>query len=204
MPTVCDAVPSDFGNIGWTLGQAFADDPVWRYLVPTDRPWQSPAARFFEVEASSLGRSGRGRVLRTDRDEGAALWAAPGTWRPRPIDLTRQTPSAVRLFGSRLVLALRTLARIERAHPHQPHWYLAMLGTAPAHQGRGVGSSLISPILRHCDHEGIPAYLESSKEANLAFYRRHGFVERDPLFLDPDGPKVWPMWREPRPPDPSA
>jgi len=31
------------------------------------------------------------------------------------------------------------------------------------------------PILEHCDSEGMPAYLESSKESNIAFYRRHGF-----------------------------
>jgi GNAT superfamily N-acetyltransferase len=75
-----------------------------------------------------------------------------------------------------------------------------MLGTAPAHQGKGVGSALMQPVLRICDEEGIPAYLESSKKANLAFYRRHGFVERDPLHVPDGGPPIWPMWREPRPP----
>jgi ribosomal protein S18 acetylase RimI-like enzyme len=201
MPTVCDAVPSDLGNVGWTLAQAFADDPVWRFLVPVDRPWQSRAARMFEVDATNRARTGR--VLRTDGDEGAALWAGPGTWRPRPTDLIRETPSAVRLFGSRVVIALRALARIEALHPHEPHWYLSMLGTAPAHQRKGIGSALITPVLRHCDEEGLPAYLESSKEANLAFYRRHGFVEREPVEIAAGGPMVWPMWREPRPPDPS-
>lgn len=201
MPAVLDASPEDIDDIGWTLARAFVDDPVWRFLVPTDRPWQRRAARLFAAEATNHCRPGRGRVLRTDGGEGAAVWAAPGVVRPSPGDLARQTLPALTLFGRRLGLALGTLAAVEKARPTEPHWYLAILGTAPAHQGKGIGSSLLTPVLRHCDEEGIPAYLESSKEANLAFYRRHGFVEGDPLPLPDDRPKIWPMWRDPRPPE---
>ncbi len=60
-------------------------------------------------------------------------------------------------------------------HPHEPHWYLATLGTAVEQQGKGVGGALLRPVLEHCDAEGLPCYLESSKERNVPFYRRHGF-----------------------------
>ena len=204
MPTVSDASRSDVADIGWTLAKAFADDPVWRFLVPLDRPWQDPAARLYAAQAACHLPPDRGRVLRADGFEGAAIWAAPGQWRESPSDLARQATPAARLFGSRMVLGLRTLTVTERAHPTEPHWYLAMLGTAPAHQGKGVGSALIEPVLRVCDEEGIPAYLESSKEKNLSFYRRHGFVEREPLRPPGGCPPIWPMWREPRPPEERA
>jgi GNAT superfamily N-acetyltransferase len=201
MPTVSDASRSDVSDIGWTLAKAFADDPVWRFLVPHDRPWQEPAARLYAAQAACRMAPDRGRVLRTEGVEGVAIWAAPGQWRESPGDLAHQATAAARLFGARMVIGLRTLAVTERAHPSEPHWYLAMLGTAPAHQGKGIGSALIAPVLRTCDEEGIPAYLESSKERNLAFYRRHGFVEREPLHAPGGGPPIWPMWREPRPPE---
>jgi ribosomal protein S18 acetylase RimI-like enzyme len=73
-----------------------------------------------------------------------------------------------------------------------------VLGTAPEHQGKGLGSAMMAPVLHRCDDEGLPAYLESSKESNIAFYRRHGFEVVGEVVV-PDGPTLWPMWREPRP-----
>ena len=34
---------------------------------------------------------------------------------------------------------------------------------------------MLAPGLALCDTEGLPAYLESSKEPNVAFYGRFGF-----------------------------
>ena len=47
------------------------------------------------------------------------------------------------------------------------------------------------------DADGMPVYLESSNERNLAWYGRHGFeVTGEVVILG--GPRIWPMWREPR------
>ena len=49
------------------------------------------------------------------------------------------------------------------------------------------------------DREGVPLYLENSKEKNLAFYGRHGFQPREPMRLPGrNGPHIWPMWRNPK------
>ena len=84
---------------------------------------------------------------------------------------------------------------LEEVHPLEPHWYLGILGTAPAHQGQGLGSALMQPVLDECDEHGILSYLESSKAENIPFYERHGFSVIEEVQI-PDGPKLWPMRRE--------
>jgi ribosomal protein S18 acetylase RimI-like enzyme len=90
------------------------------------------------------------------------------------------------------------LTRIEKHHPSEPHWYLEAIGTVPEARGRGIGPSVLTPVLERCDATGLPAYLESSNPRNISFYERHGFVAM-PLFPLPDGcPPITPMWRDPR------
>jgi hypothetical protein len=56
---------------------------------------------------------------------------------------------------------------------------------------------MMAPVLEQCDRDGLGAYLESSAERNIDFYARHGFRVTDERRL-PRGPRLWPMWREPR------
>jgi GNAT superfamily N-acetyltransferase len=129
------------------------------------------------------------------------MWAPPGQWKIGILGQVRLLPDLLRVIGARrLPTVSRGLGQVEKAHPKADHWYLATLGTEPAAQGKGVGSALMAPVLARCDNEGVPAYLESSKERNVPFYRRHGFEVTGELVL-PDGPRIWEMWREPRPPE---
>lgn len=82
-------------------------------------------------------------------------------------------------------------------HPHEPHWYLNVVSTIPEHQGRGLGTSVLQPVLERCDADGVRAYLESSNPRNLTLYRRQGFVDAGEIRL-PGGPSLTKMWRDPR------
>jgi hypothetical protein len=59
-----------------------------------------------------------------------------------------------------------------------------------------VGSALLTPVLARVYADRMPAYLESSNERNIALCGRHGFEVTSELAL-PNGPRIWPMWREP-------
>jgi GNAT superfamily N-acetyltransferase len=140
-----------------------------------------------------------GEVWTTSGCESSALWAVPERWRTsgrEDIELARCLMHP-RLLA-RLPLVTAGLLGIQRRHPHRPpHWYLAVLGTDPVAQGNGLGSAVLGPVLEQCDGDGLGAYLESSKERNVAFYARHGFRVTEELRL-PRGPRIWAMWREPR------
>lgn len=102
-----------------------------------------------------------------------------------------------RLMRHRLLDRASGLLYFDRHHPKEPHWYLQMLGTEPEWQGKGIGSSLLAPILDRCDRTGERVYLEASKEKNIPFYARHGFVVTEEMHV-PKGPTMWAMWRDPR------
>jgi ribosomal protein S18 acetylase RimI-like enzyme len=177
------------------LTLAFHDDPVQRYLFPGERAYRRRGRANFKLLVRRTLEIGK--VYAAPGNAGAALWIPPGVgfmdgWRGS-------------LFGVRSLLLLRGEVRrgmrffelLARHHPRERHWYLPVLGTAPEQQGRGFGSALLAPVLARCDAEGVPAYLESSKERNLAFYRRHGFDVTATIRV-PDGPELWPMLRKPR------
>lgn len=176
------------------LARAFADDPIMNWSFP--RAGDKGLRRMFgSLMQKIFFRDG---VVYCSEDLAAgAMWAPPGTW---PLDLRRQlrlVPSTLPLLGTNLPRAARWMQLVEAVHPREPHWYLAVLGTDPPSQGKGKGSAVMAPVLQRCDAEGLPSYLESSKEANVAFYVRHGF-EVTRVIEELGAPPLFAMWRKPR------
>jgi GNAT superfamily N-acetyltransferase len=180
------------------LARAFYDDPVAEWAYPADGQRVRALERFQATRMRQL--LGGGDVWASADLTCAALWAQPGAWKSTLREDAQLVPSFMhpRLIA-RLPLVTAGWLALERKHPAKPlHYYLAVLGTDPGHQGEGLGSALLAPVLTRCDEDGVGAYLESSKERNVDFYARHGFrvVEEVRLLI---GPPMWKMWRDPRP-----
>jgi ribosomal protein S18 acetylase RimI-like enzyme len=194
---VTDARPASAGEIptiARSLAKAFHDDPVMLHMLRVPARRERQMMTFFATEMKRALKVGA--VITADEQPAGAIWMAPGQWRMGNLQLLSFWPVMLS-WRSALARSLRVLGRMEKVHPEEPHWYLAVLGTAPEHQGKGLGSAMMAPILQRCDDEGLPAYLESSKESNIAFYGRHGFEVVGEVVV-PDGPTLWPMWRKPR------
>lgn len=195
-PAVRRATVADIPALSRVLARAFQDDPVMAWACPGARRRAEHGRRFFGARLRQLLPNEE--VWTTDARDGAALWAPAGAWHASLRETLELLPATIAGRSlHRLPLILPGLARVEARHPREPHAYLSVLGTDPAAQGRGVGSALLAPVLRTCDEDGVAAYLESSKERNLAYYARHGFRVLEELDL-PRGPRVWLMWRDPR------
>jgi ribosomal protein S18 acetylase RimI-like enzyme len=197
VPVVRRAVDADVDAMAGQLAKTFWDDPVTSFIFDKESRREAGLRAYFrtQMRADYLPFGG---CYTTDGYAGSAIWAPAG--KPLLTGLTgilTMTP-VLRYVAVNLVKTVRILNLVERMHPHEPHWYLATLGTAVDRQGKGVGSALMRPVLEHCDAEGLPCYLESSKERNVPFYKRHGFSVVQEVALPGGGPLIWTMWREPQ------
>ncbi len=137
--------------------------------------------------------------LTTEGLEGIAVWHAPNHWKTPARRLVGLVPALLRAAGvGGFTRAVRVLSEIEKRHPEEPHWYLDSLATDPPAQRRGIGAALMAPILEMCDTDRLPAYLETQKLENVAYYRHHGFEVREEVPMSKGALRVWTMWREPR------
>jgi GNAT superfamily N-acetyltransferase len=111
-------------------------------------------------------------------------------------DEARVEPLVQDLVGSRSGEVMELLERFEAAHPREePHYFLSLLGTHPAHAGRGLGMALLAENLQRIDSEHMPAYLESSNPVNNHRYERYGFVELGRFYPPSSDIPVTTMWR---------
>ena len=196
-PTIRPATSADSDPIATTLAKAFHDDPVKLHLVGGKVVSQERVKPFFTTFQKI--QLPHGHVYTTPGYEAAAIWAPPDHWKIPFTTVLKNTPTFLKLYGLRLIPNLGVLSVMEKAHGEveSPHYYLEIIGTDPAHQGKGFGAALMQPMVERSDDEGVGMYLESSKESNVAFYGRFGFEVRKVLHLR-NGPDMWAMWRKPR------
>lgn len=150
---------------------AFSGDPCMRWTFP--RPDVFLAAFKPFVTQMGVGLTHDGLFL-TDDGKAGALWLPPGV---------EQDGEAIGAVIEKYALADHPEPEtgeligeeMRKFHPHEPHWYLSMLGVDPAVQGKGYGSALLKAGLARADAEGLPAYLESSNPKNVPLYERFGF-----------------------------
>lgn len=195
------ATGSDVEAMAAQLAKTFWDDPIATTVFPNARRREAGLHVFFRTQMRG-DYLPFGGCYTTDDYAGSAIWAPAGKPLLTGIRALRTLAPVLPYVAGNLATTLRLLNTVETLHPHAPHWYLASLGTAVDRQGKGIGSALVRPVLEHCDAEGLPCYLESSKERNVPFYRRHGFEVVQEVRLGGGGPTIWTMWREPRPPTP--
>jgi ribosomal protein S18 acetylase RimI-like enzyme len=190
------ATAADWRQVGDITAEAFAADPVNLWVFGNAAPMKpvfSALAKHVYLKRGICHISG---------DEGATMWSHSSANREAGALgmmgivyalMTKGTKGAAK----RGMTIAETMAR---EHPKAPHMYLFTIGTRKAARGKGLGKTLISPVLEAADKAGLPCYLENSNPANTGFYRSRGF-ERMKLFEPgPGAPVLEAMWREPAPP----
>ena len=180
------------------LVSAFADDVMWKAILPDTEERNRVMLVLWRGVVAYCQRYG---IVRTTPDVmGIACWtktrhAHPTLWKhlrtgfllARSVTLMNK-PSRERFIG-----VMKQIEALHRQLMPQPHWYLWALGVDPAHQGQGIGRSLLGPGMTCAQEDGIACYLETQTEDNAMFYRKRGFELLHVAEFPETGFKLWLM-----------
>ncbi|MFM7323147.1 MAG: GNAT family N-acetyltransferase [Armatimonadota bacterium] len=187
------------------LGRAFATDPMYAAFFP------NPTTRAAGIDALNRAvlrmalRHGDVRVA--GQGNAVAVWMRPGA-PVRPISMIAAgVLGAARAVGVRdfvgFVAMDGTIEALRRRSAAGRHRHLLILAVDPARQRSGLGKALLADGLARAERERVATWLETSVEANLGYYRGHGFEVAGTGTLGATRTPFWGMQRRPRDPAPN-
>jgi ribosomal protein S18 acetylase RimI-like enzyme len=188
------ANPTDWRQVADITAEAFANDPVNRWIFGSPRAIKSA----FRVLAREIYT--KNGMCHLAGDSGAAMW----TRHDADTSLSKmgmlKLAAGLTLHGTRGAIARATEAGeiMVQNHPTAPHIYLFTIGTTQSARGTGLGKALLAPVLSACDTDGMPVYLENSNPANTGFYTAYGFERMQVFACGKGGPPLEAMWRAPK------
>jgi GNAT superfamily N-acetyltransferase len=188
---VAPVVADEQGSAITTMTLAFADDPVARWCWRDTQRYLEAFPVFVRAFAGNAFPAGS--AFQINACAGAALWLPPGVG---PDELAVAKVIETMVPDELREPLFMMLEQMGHYHPERQHWYLPLIGVQPMHQGSGLGSVLMRPILQRCDEQRLPAYLESTNPRNIPFYERLGFRRVGRVQVG-TSPVIVPMVREP-------
>jgi ribosomal protein S18 acetylase RimI-like enzyme len=198
---VCRATREQIPELARVLARAFADDPVYGWLMPGGVERSARLESMFELQLSRYS-VGLCDTFTTPGLDGCAIWKPPGDYKESLAEQLQVLPQFARILGWRgIPRGMKLMQHMDALHARiapGPHVYLNVLGVEPRRQGRSVGQLLLQPMLARCDAAGQDAYLETANVRNVPFYERNGFELRE-LARHPQLPTFWAMFRRARP-----
>jgi GNAT superfamily N-acetyltransferase len=187
-------LPAQRENALSSVVDAFAIDPLLRWVWPADDRYAACAAAFFGLLLDL--RMAAGEVWVADGGDAVAMWDPPGGLYLRTPDERWAEVHAG--FSDVEVERWKTYDETLRVpEDAAPYWYLGVLATRRARQGTGLGRAVLAPILAAADRGHVATYLETASDANLRFYGQLGFAPVREAEM-PDGPLCWLLRRDPR------
>jgi len=193
---------SEIGAAVEPMVRAFWNYPETVHLLPHEDARRRALPRYLRSDAKDAVRFDL--LLGAEVDGvicGAAAWIPPEAY---PVSSGRQVLQALDILPA-LPSSWRSLPEARRGQAanrlrHRSasdHFYLRAIGIDPARQSRGLGSSLVQPVLELADRRAVGCFLQTAAADNVAWYERFGFKIVDRYRPTSTWPEVWAMWRDP-------
>jgi GNAT superfamily N-acetyltransferase len=192
---ILTAGPEEAPFLAGLVAAAFHGLEAARWQIGDDELRRAVFPGYFQGYVSHALEHGVVQV--TEDRSAAALWLLEdGGPQPEPPSPDPHVAAMLGPWAERIHMFDRLL-HDALPTPGRPFEHLAILAVLPGRQGKGLGSTLLEHRLAHLDEEGIPAYLEASEANTRRIYLRFGFEDHGEPIRFPDGPTMYPMWREP-------
>ena len=182
------------------VARAFQDNPLSVYFFPdaSERKDKLPYIFRFMIGYGLL--YGEAYTISPNL-EGLAVWLPPE--KPR---VTRRggigSEGLSRLFKVEGETAARWksfddyVASLHKRHVPFSHWYLQLLGIAPAYQGKGYASTLLKAMFVRIDKERLPCFLETDAKRDVSIYQHYGFKVVEEGVVPGSQVTIWAMLRK--------
>ena len=194
--------PTEKKKAAQVVSRAFFDYPSLKAYFPEEksRIWKLPW--YMEHVLESAMRYGT--VLTTDDLSGVLFLLPPGHTR-----LTDWEYVKCGFLAAPLVVGLRRYSIVNTAETFladtqeqllkdRPHYYLWGITVDPPRQRSGAGTMLLNTLYDKADQEGLPVYLETHQQVNVAYYEQRGFQLIHTGAMPGDNLPFWCMLREPQ------
>ncbi|ADG75189.1 GCN5-related N-acetyltransferase [Cellulomonas flavigena DSM 20109] len=178
MPTPRAATPHDLPALRTVCALAYRGNPLMRWVLPDETTRADACALWLGPSLERYLAGGRVDVVTVDDD-----LVALAAWRPAAAPSTSAahlpTPAgalAALVGPARAAEVLGHLGGTADLAPTPGGPYLNYLAVHPAHQGRGLGGTLLRHGLAALAREDGTPWLATADERNVPFYERHGFT----------------------------
>ena len=193
--------PDQIEQAAAMLARAFRDEPLSRFVFPDAARRRQHLLALFAWWLRDALRDGEGFCLgpvlavaiwtpaqATPQTPPEPVEATEAAWRDGTWSLTAEERQRLERFGGHL-------DTIHARLMPEPHAALIALGVEPAHQGRGLGTALMAPMLARLTAAGTPCYLDTNTARNVRFYERQGFRVLEEGVVPGSSLRNWAMGR---------
>ena len=182
------------------LDDAFQFEPIWKVILKgksreQGAAWFSSPVRYCMVYGSAYAPS--------SEIEGF-IGYLPSEYAEMTLGrmLRARTMRGTRKAGLSPVFRMAPLAILGKHRKEymkdRKHLYVIILGVAQKHQRQGFGSKLIRHVIAESEKTGLPIYLETSTDENVAFYKSLGFRVIDKITIPKMNLPQYELIREPK------
>ena len=156
------------------LCESFDTNKSVNYVVKQDMNRKKRLRRLMEYSFDVCYMFGQ--IYLSDDKKACALILFPDQKKTTLKTILLDAKLAVACVGlGRISKVLDRDSKIKSAYPKDPILYLWFIGVIKDEQHKGIGSSLLSELIKESISVKRPIYLETSMPENVKFYKKFGF-----------------------------